>query len=274
MHKILALFLILATCLPACSDDLAVPSPRPGSDDPLPEPDPVKERTYLELVNNGLPTERPDDAYTYPFYPSMEEWKNYTLPELQDKLITDEKEVAGLSTLGLFYACWEYPLTDSLLKKEAYQERFDQLLGDLPAYRLFASRTDAGDCLLSIYKGIDELYRPLVDRPMILEVLLSQSVFLDGYSSEERKEIAVRCRDIEMERNVSSDSRTYDFDEVHSLLLARVMQADGYAPFMQRMQADTALEEFVRTGSGFERIDSEGSLYNNIIKDLANQYMQ
>lgn len=74
----------------------------------------------------------------------MEEWKNYTLPELQDKLITDEKEVAGLSTLGLFYACWEYPLTDSLLKKEAYQERFDLLLGDLPAYRLFASRTDAG----------------------------------------------------------------------------------------------------------------------------------
>lgn len=274
MNKMLALFLILAACLPACSDDLSAPVHKPGSTEPLPEPDAAKECTYLELVNKGLPSERPDDAYTYPLYPSMDEWKNYTLPELQVKLMTDEKEVAGLSTLGLFYACWEYPLTDSLLKKEAYQEQFDWLLGDLPAYRLFASRPDAGDCLLSVYKGVDEWYRPLVDRPIILEILLSQPVFLDGYSSDERKEIAVRCWDVEMKRNLSSDSRTYAFDEVHSLLLARVMRSDGYAPFMQRMQTDPALEEFVRTGSGFGRIDCEGSLYNNIIKDLANQYRQ
>lgn len=274
MKKMFAAFLILAACLAACSDDLSAPSPRPGSNDPFPEPDPEKEAAYLELINSGLPSERPDDAYTYPFYPYMDEWKNYTLSELQDKLITDEKELTGHSTLGLFYACWEYPLIDSLLKKGAYQERFDQLLGDLPVYRLFASRDDAGDCLLSVYKGIKELYYPLVDRPMILEVLLSQSVFLDGYSSEQRKEIVVRCGEIQMWRSVSSNSRTYEFNEVHSLLLARVMRADGYAPFMQRMQTDAALEEFVRTGSGAQRINSEGSLYNNIIKDLANDYVR
>lgn len=269
MRTIIALLLILACCLGACSEDSYTPPYRPGTD----EPEVEKEIPYFSLVDSGLHGERPENAYSYPFYPSMEEWKNFTFIELQEKLKVDEKVLSNLSTLGLFYACWEYPLTDSILKKEAYQERFDQILGDFAAYRLFILREDASACLLSLYKEIDALYLPLVERPMIFELLLSQSPFLNRYGSKECKEIITRCLEIEQLRLTSSSLKTFDFDEIHSLLLARILYKEAYPPFMLQLETDAALEEFVHFGTGFDQIHSPTGSEAHIIKTLAHNYL-
>lgn len=269
MNKKIPFFLIMLSCLVACSEH-ADPSYRPGPEEPE---EPGKEISYLEQVNSGLPSERPDDAYSYSFYPYMDEWKNFDLAELQEKLDVKEEIISGLSTPALFYACWEYPLADSLLRKEAYQERFDLIFGDLAPYRLFSIREDAPSCLLSVYKGMDALYLPLVAKPFVFELLLSQPVFLDRYTSEERREIVARCLEIEQLRLVSSDYETFAFDEIHSLLMARILEKEAYPPFMQRIETDPALAEFIRTGAGFDRINHSGALYDNVIKALAVEYL-
>lgn len=269
MRKIITLLLILVYCMGACSDDSYTPPYRPDTDEPKVE----NEISYFSLVDSGLPGERPENAYSYLLYPSMEEWKNFTFIELQEKLKVDQKELSNLSTLGLFYACWEYPLTDSILKKDAYQERFDQVLGDFAAYRLFILRDDASACLLSLYKEIDPLYLPLVERPMIFELLLSHPAFLNRYESKECKEIITRCFEIEQLRLASSSQETFGFDEIHSLLVARLLYKEAYPPFMQQLDTDAALKEFVHSGTGFDKINQQFDYESNIIKVLARNYL-
>lgn len=266
--KLKMFLLLMTTCFVCCTDDPEYPPHYPTPEEP------EKEISYLEQVNSGLPSERPEDAYSYSFYSNMEEWKDFTLVELQEKLDVKEDAIAELSTLALFYACWEYPLADSVLQKDAYQERFDQIMGNFVPYRLFSVREDAPACLFSIYKEMDEVYLPLVTKPFVFELLLSQSAFLDRYTEEERKEIATRCLEIMQARLVSSDSDTDAFNEIHSLLLARILEKDSYPSFMQLIETDVALAEFVRTGVGFDQINHSDTQYNNIIKVLAIEYLK
>ena len=220
-----------------------------GKDDYRPAPFLYEDdiRPILECMN----MDRPSDSYNYPVYPGMEEWKNLNTHE--KKLNACQVPISVLkkmSTQAVIQAIWEHPLLFLILSLGfECQLEFENLLSENNAYIELAGREDAGSALLTRLALVDPLYPDIgaMLRSQILEILVSQPVFLaqlDDLSKKEVVGITLKNDDLRDKAGIGGMSF---YKNMAWLLMGRVMIAAGFAPFVDAVNNDNRLKDFLET---------------------------
>jgi len=190
---------------------------------------------------------RPADSYNYPVYPGMKEWENLTTSQaMVDACQIPTNTLSKMSTQAIVQAIWEYPLLPEVTHRFEYQFDFEGMFSENNAYMELVKRTDAGTALFERLA----LVNPLTPLPrlesQVLELLISQTVFLSQLNDSDKKkilEIAFANDDL---RQGTPDSDSYNnYRATTWLLIGRTMLAANYNPFIEAVNNNEQLKFFI-----------------------------
>jgi hypothetical protein len=194
------------------------------------------------LVCMNMP--RPADSYDYPVYPGMEEWASFkTGKEMQNACQIPVEVLRNMSTQAVIQAIWEYPLLTDVIHRYEYQLDFESVFESNNAYMELMQRQDAGIMLLERLQWMDPLYSNRLSAPYVLEILMSQKVFLMQLENNGRKKIieaALKNDDLR-----KHNESVYSFRSTAWLLIGRTLFAYSYAPFLQEIDRNQRLKSFL-----------------------------
>jgi hypothetical protein len=203
--------------------------------------------SYEERIKDILDcmnTPRPEGSYNYPVLPGMEEWKSFnSTQEMIDACQVPESQLKLQSTQAVFQALWEYPFfIEATSRSDHYQMDFETIFSNNSAYSEFITRQNAGECLLSrllIVKPLFPVY------PKVLELFISQPIFLNQLTSDEKKEVVSISLKNDSLRQVSLNTAGGRMREVTWLLIGRTMYYANYKPFVEVVEQSVQLKTFI-----------------------------
>ncbi len=194
--------------------------------------------------------ERPKDSYNYPVLPGMEAWKNFkSTAEMVEACQIPMDTLNKMTTDAIFQALWEYPFFYEIVARSSYyQQNFETVFVDNNAYNVFVNRNNASKILYNRLKFVEPV-RPAACRIYSkgLELFISQSVFINKLSYQQKKEIvSISLKNDEL-RQINSGDKIYAIREVTMLLLARILYSANYQPFVDDL--DDKMNTFISTSS-------------------------
>jgi len=223
-------FLCISLIIVSCNSDLSVDTPY-----------------YLECLE-CLEMTRPVDSYNFPVYPGQEAWESFTSSnEMNDALQIPSSFLKNISTQAVIQSIWEHPLLRELffLGNGQYQKDFEILFLNNNAYLELANRNDAGESLLYRYECVKPfaLNSPCFESKLI-ELLISQPIFLSQLDMDAK----IRIVEIAFnnDNEIQNNSKWSNIARpVTWLLIARTMFSADYAPFIETLNGNSELKNFL-----------------------------
>ncbi len=209
----------------------------------------------LRLLNSYMNMQRPSDSYNYPICPCMKSWKE--LISNSDKIKACEippETLKNISTQAVIQALWEYPFfTDFLiLVSEAgtrdLQKDMTNSISKNNAYKELLLRKDAGISLLERYKLVNPIAKEHRYHPLFLELLLTQTEFLQQLTNKEKKRLITTVLNKNKQRIASGMSENINIESVSSLLITRTMQSATYTPFITDINNNGKFKRYIKSG--------------------------
>jgi len=220
---------------------------------------------HKDIESMNMP--RPEDSYNYPIYPGMDAWSNFsTGQQMAQACQVPSKIVKKQSTQALIQAIWEYPLLFDILHRGQYQMDFDAF-SNHNAYRELTNRKDAAQCLL---ERLDKL-NPLISESRlvarILELVISQPVFLSQLNSDKKKKLLEITLEKDRQRQEDAQLANGLLRDVAGLLVGRVLVNVKYQPFTKEVNANNDLKLFLESEKGasynIEQIFDHANIFLN-----------
>ena len=237
LYFFLLMVLLSVTCCRKHETQNDEPEPHCVSDHAL-TPCELIHRTW-ECVN--MP--RPADSYNYPVCPGMEEWKSFkTSEQVAEACQIQPCVVEEMSTQAVIQAIWEYPnsIPQYFMAYESrYQSWFVNFSKSNHACMVLVEREDAAAALLErLILHNPEIHDVCWELP-VLEVLISQTVFLSQLNCEQKRKIVeITLKHQELRQGRAFESTTH-------LLLGKTLFAAGYAPFTELVNSSEAWKWFL-----------------------------
>jgi hypothetical protein len=201
-----------------------------------------------KLESMNMP--RPEDSYNYPIVPGMDEWAALRSgEEMMDICQVPVDILKKMSTQAVIQSIWEHPLLFEILLRYQYQTDFDSFMSNNNAYEELKAREDAGICLLERYTLADPVI-PYAEfhEPHVLELIISQTVFLSQLKDNEKKtivQIAQKNDDLRQKAYPENSVRRTSWRVITWVLMGRTMANAGYVPFVQEVERNEDLQLFL-----------------------------
>ncbi|MBP3519669.1 MAG: hypothetical protein J6K31_15035 [Parabacteroides sp.] len=210
---------------------------------------------YVAEALEAMNMPRPKGSYNYPFLPGMDTWKELKSGEEMKRVcLIPKKILKKQSTQAVIQAMWEHPDFPMLIgfsSNSSIQQSLDRVLPDWDIYIELTKRPDAASCLVERY------YRMNLTKSFYgfynnsLQLLLSQTVFLDQLPVKEKvllaKEMAARIEVINQVEGVEAGKDSYCVESSY-FCLVRIMTNCGYAPMLAWMKVDEKALNFESEG--------------------------
>lgn len=202
-----------------------------------------------ELESMNMP--RPEGSYNYPVYPGMKEWATFkTTQEMVDACQVPIEVLKKQSTQEVIQAIWEYPfLFEISSSSDHYQMYFENVFFKNNAYNELILRSDAGSGLSErlTLVNVEMMCGRFLSRS--LEIILSQPVFLSQLNDDQKKVVVKTAfrNDSLKEKTNESPGMIYRIREITWLLIGRTMFQANYPPFMEDVEKNTILRQFIET---------------------------
>lgn len=247
MKKIAFLFIGLLAFFSSCNSEDDFLNSFPTLDD-------VQYSFYVAEALDAMNMPRPEGSYNYPCLPGMPEWKELSSEEMKKVCLISEKILKKQSTQAVIQAMWEHPKFSMLIgfsSNSSIQQSLEKVLPDWDIYIELIKRPDAASCLVERYyrinltKSIHGFYNNS------LQLLLSQTFFLDQLSVSEKtkmaKEIVSRIEVINKIEGVEIGKDAYCTESSY-FCLARIMVNSGYAPILAWIEDNETAQKFEKEG--------------------------
>lgn len=227
--------------------------------DSFPKLDDAEYSFYVADALDVMNMPRPEGSYKYPCLPGMPTWKELNDQEEMDRVCrVPEKILKKQSTQAVIQALWEHPFFPVLIaasSNSSIQRSLDRALEDWDIYLELIKRSDAASCLVERYgrmnltKGIHTLY------VNSLQLILTQTVFLDQLSFEQKrllaKEMIVRMEELGKLLELEENQKLFTLKS-SSFCLVRIMANSGYEPMLTWMKNDKSIQDFEKWGDVFD----------------------
>jgi hypothetical protein len=221
----------------------------------------------LESMNRP----RPEDSYNYPVYPGMPEWAN-----LKDRGAAFQIPVDTLkkmSTQAVVQAIWEHYNLLFVVHRCEYQGDFEFTFLQNDAYIELSSRADAGKCLLQRLVLVNPLTPNASWMSNVLEVLISQPIFLSQLNDSEKKTvIEAVLKNVDLRQT----GKIVLYKSTSWLLIGKTMLNANYVPFVEEENTNEQLKSFFEAKfyasyeGGFNEIPT--LLIMNYVNDFLNEH--
>ena len=220
----------------ACGNEKDEPDPQP------PGPAFPYEETIAALLE-AMNMPRPVDSYNYPAYPGMQEWIDLKTVENRIEACQVSMEtLKEMSTQAVIQAIWEYPFFSEIVYRFQYQFDFEGIFLENNAFIELTHRKDTGKNLLQRIVLVNPLVNDAKDASHSLEILTSQPAFLSQLTDDEKK-LLVRTvfeKDALRQANFELPKRGTTW-----LVMAKTMKEAGFLPFIEEMETNEELQQFV-----------------------------
>ena len=252
-------FICVCLCLAACNSH---PEQEP-EEEPCPGPDLNSRFVYGDIPNLAvrlayMGMERPADSYNYQLYPGMEEWAKTREERLAANQVEPECILRKMSTQAVIQAIWEMPQCGEFFwVTEGYWQRIiESQINRYNSFQELTKRKDAGAALLARLSLVDPItVHYLYTETQVLELLLSQPVFLSQLNESEKRKV--------VEITLSNDKKRqqaewwwgegdgyYNHSAVVSrspalILMGKTMLAAGYRPLIEAVNKNEELRCFI-----------------------------
>lgn len=204
--------------------------------------------------------EKTTDAYEFPIRPGMEEWKAFrSHGEMLEACQVPESILKTMSTEGLVETVLSYPLSIDAFAYNDLQTGFDAVASQFNGIPELLSREDAATELLVKYRSIDIIvdndWGPLETGEYILgkvaftEILMAQDAIISKLNKTERSALLSEAVNISAEKSQLAEAYGTNSQIYTTWIVARVLQHENYAPFMQKVEESDALQLFIANGS-------------------------
>ena len=213
---------------------------------------------YVADALDAMNMPRPEGSYNYPCLPGMPAWNDLKSGEEMKRVCQVPKKILkGQSTQAVIQALWEAPdfsMYLNLSSSSYMQQIVEQSFFSENSYQELIKRTDAGSCLVERYYRMKLTKGNHVFYHNSLQLLLSQTVFLDQLSLDEKvqfaKRMVDRIEDVRKAIQAESDKDCMPTNPIY-FCLVRVMANSGYAPMSVWMEEDESAGEFEKSGDSF-----------------------
>ncbi len=199
-------------------------------------------------IQNCMNVERPTDSYNYPVLPCMDAWRDFkSTAEMIEACQIPIGRLNEMSTDAIFQALWEYPFYYEILWRQGHhQQDFETIFVNTNTYKVFTKRTNAANVLYKRLKAVEPV---MPDACRIysrgLELFISQTVFLKQLSYKQKQDIVSISLKNDALRIKNNGGKTYAPRQITMLLLARILYATNYKPFVDTV--DDKMMTFIET---------------------------
>lgn len=196
----------------------------------------------------------PADAYNFPVRPGTPAWAALKSgAEMVQACQMPAATLQRISTPGLVATCLDYPLLFDVLAANSLQRGTRSVLDNFNGFVELRQRPQAALLLASRYQQMQPLCLPEKAQRgdyafsfSYLEMTVAQDEYLNQLSPLER-------RNLLHEALTKYDAKQQHLDDVYGIfglktavfIMARVMQAEQYAPFLTAVSTNADLQLFV-----------------------------
>ena len=232
-----------------------------------------------------LKTSNPSDIYVYPIIPGTDAWKSLkSHDQMLEVLQIPQATLSKMSTEGLVETVLNYPLFGDWRAYDSSQEGFEKIISRFNGLQELLIRSDAGKLLLAKYKIMDPLAVQKEWTNVVkgaysfsfqnIELLLAQDKILTILSKEKRDCLLLQSMKkykSKLKYNTKENLYSIASLEINVCLMGRVLQKENYAPFLQRMKTEIAIQDYLKT---IFKPDVETAIQSmNEIVSLTQQYI-
>ncbi|TGE27587.1 hypothetical protein [Hymenobacter metallicola] len=197
----------------------------------------------------------PADTYVFPLVPGTPAWAELkTGAEMVQACQVPDATLKSMSTPGLIATCLSYPLLNNILAGFTLQRGTRSVLINFNGFGELSQRPQAAAQLLSRYQLMrascvparSEWGRYSLDFAYF-ELVMAQEEYVAQLSSVERRRLVQEAliKYAEKER-LQGDIYGGLNLETAAFIMARVMQAERYAPFMTTVSTTPAVQDFIK----------------------------
>lgn len=193
-----------------------------------------------------------DDAYVFPVVPGTPAWAAFTSgAEMVQACQVPGPVLSSISTPGLITTCLNYPLLGDMLAYIPIQKGARAQLRNFNGFGELQQRPEAAALLAARYQSLcTTCANPAGGwgnyslAYSYFEMILAQDEFIAQLSSAQRHALVrtTLTKYAEKQREIANYA-TFGL-KTTAFLLARIMQADHYAPFETAIKADANLKTF------------------------------
>lgn len=196
---------------------------------------------------------RPADVYVSPLRPGVPGWALITTTaEMVQVLQVPTGVLQSISTPGLLVTCLEYPLLPDIHLANRLQPAFRTVLGNFNGYGELRQRSEAAVLLLNHYQLMMPACLPAPAQQATysfsfsyVELLLAQDEYLAQLSSAQRRSLLREARTkYAAKKPLVDDVYGYFGLKTAVFVMARVMQAEQFGPFVSAVATDPKLQYF------------------------------
>lgn len=231
----------------------------------------------FDLLISYMNMPRPDDSYDYPIRPCMNEWKEMTsTQEKIDACAIPITILKKMSTQAVIQALWEYPFSSEPIHEiggRNAQKDFETVFYNNNAYKELLLRKDAGIDLFTRISLVDAVCRgDNMFKPLMLELLISQSDFLTQLNNNEKKDlikIVFEKDSIRQDAGVHGELGSY----TSLMLIGRTLLNADYSPFVKEVSENNVLKLFLETSMFFVNTLEELRQEKQIIVDNGKRFV-
>lgn len=195
----------------------------------------------------------PADTYNFPIRPGTPAWASFkTGTEMVAACQLPAATLQSISTPGLLTTCLNYPLLADMLLATSLQRGARGVLDGFNGFAELRQRPQAAVLLLECYQLMRAACLPKTDRGAYtlffsyFEMIITQDEYLAQLSSAQRHAL-VREALTKYSEKEALGSAVYGGTgpQTTAFIMARVMQAEQYSPFIAAVASDTDMQLFV-----------------------------
>jgi hypothetical protein len=195
----------------------------------------------------------PADAYDFPVRPGTPAWATFTTSTAQvAALQVPNSTLQSMSTPGLIATCLDYPLLSDIIASRYLQRSIRVILANFNGYDELRQRPEAAALLLNRYQSMRATCLPEQTQQgaysftfSYVEIILAQDEYLAQLSAGERRSL-LREALTKYDEKMPLVDNVYGYYGLKTVafVMARVMQAEQFRPFMSAVGTDTDLQYF------------------------------
>ena len=195
----------------------------------------------------------PADFYSSPLRPGMAAWASLnTTAQMLQALQIPGNTLSAISTPGLLATCLDYPLLSDIFLGSRLQRDFRTVLGNFNGYDELRQRPEAATLLLQRYQLMTPGCLPSPAEQgsysfgfSYVELLLAQDEYLAQLSAAQRRSLLREAlAKYAAKKPLRDDVYGYFGLKTTAFVLARVMQAEQFGPFVSALATDPQLQYF------------------------------
>lgn len=198
------------------------------------------------------------DAYVFPTKPGTPAWEALaSREEMLQAVQVPDATLERMSTAGLVETVLRYPLLTDLVVYSEPQAGLEAVRTDFNGLAALMRRPDAGTALLARYRQIDPAAAEQATLEEVgqydvqlttLELVLAQPAIIERLTTSERRTALAEAQRKLQSKQEHEDIYGQSGQERTALYMARLMQQIDSSGFQALLQADPALQAFVRSG--------------------------